>query len=174
MFSAISNRIIIPRIVSSEFNRGTDDKLFLPELVQSQIVEIEDMTEEEDNIYLELTSSLDDGESATIAIAKIRGFLPIIDERKGRAKAAGMMAPRIPGWSLDIFRHAEVLSFLGQKDAIEALFMALRESHMRIPENSVDEVIALIGRDRAKECTCLPGYGRRFGRVELRHSNQAI
>ena len=124
---------------------------------------VHDTTDEEDEIFEKLVTTLDDGESATIAIAVNRSFLPIIDEKKGRARAALLQRSLEPGWSLDLLRHPQVISTLGSPTDVDALFLALRESHMRIPEERTDEIIALIGEDRAKECTCLPGYKKRFG-----------
>jgi predicted nucleic acid-binding protein len=165
ILSAIPNEIIVPKIVAAEFERGTEDKMFLPELVRAEIVAVHETNDDEDEIFEKLITTLDDGESATIAIAINRNFLPIIDERKGRAHAIALRSSLEPGWSLDLLRHSQVISTLGELKAIEALFLALRESHMRIPEERADQIIALIGSDRAKECTCLPGYRKRFGRL---------
>jgi len=162
IFSTIPNPIIVPKVVADEFQRGTEDKLFLPKLISSNVVLVEETTEEEDETYLELLKSLDDGESATIAIAFHRKFLPIIDERKGRTKAIELDAKLIPGWSLDLFQHPAIGKLLGEYKNIELIFLALRDSHMRIPEEKADEIINLLGESRARECTCLPSYNRRF------------
>jgi hypothetical protein len=51
---------------------------------------------------------------------------------------------------------------LGDQSALEALYLALRDGRMRIPSESADGVIALIGMERSQDCTCLPGYRERF------------
>ncbi len=162
ILSAIPNKIIVPQIVVSEFERGTQDKNFLPTLANKKIVELSELTDEEDELFEKFILTLDDGESATIAIAINRNILPVIDERKGRGFLIGLNANIVAGWSLDLIRHSKVISKLGSPDDLEALFLALYESHMRIPEERAEEIIALIGEDRARKCTCLPGYKRRF------------
>lgn len=162
IFTTIPNPIIVPKVVADEFQHGTEDKLFLPKLISSNIVLEEETTEAEDETYFELLKSLDDGESATIAIAFHRKFLPIIDERKGRAKAIELDSTLIPGWSLDLLQHPTIGKLLGESRNVDLIFLALRHSHMRIPEEKADEIISLIGESRARECTCLPGYNKRF------------
>ncbi len=162
IFSSIPNPIIVPKVVADEFQRGTEDKSFLPKLVLSQHLLLEDATETEDETYFNLLMSLDDGESATIAIAFHRKFLPVIDERKGRAKASALNSKLVPGWSLDLLQHQAVVEILGESKTADLIFLALRNSHMRIPEERADEIISLIGEGRARECTCLPSYNRRF------------
>lgn len=164
IFSTIPNPIIVPKVVADEFQRGTADKPFLPKLISSKVVLVEDTTEDEDSTYFELLKSLDDGESATIATAFHRKFLPIIDERKGRTKAIELDANLIPGWSLDLLQHPAIGKLMGVSKNIDLIFLALRDSHMRIPEEKAEEIINLIGESRARECTCLPGYNRRFRR----------
>lgn len=128
-------------------------------------VRVDRMTDAEYEIFHELTStspSLDDGEAATIAIAAARHFLPVIDERRRRSRASALMKARTPGSSLDLFRHPTAIAVLGDQPAVEALYLALRDGRMRIPSESGDGVIALIGMERSRDCTCLPGYRERF------------
>jgi len=165
ILTTIPNKIIVPKLVAGEFERGIDDKAFLTNLVSERIAEIDDTNEDEDIIFGRLIMTLDDGESATIAIAINRGFLPIIDERKGRAQLKLMKPDLEPGWSIDLIRHPVVASQLGPTTVVEALYLALRVSHMRIPEEGAEEVIALIGEKRARECTCIPNYKKRFPRM---------
>ena len=116
------------------------------------------LTEAEYEVFYELTliaPLLDDGEAAMIAIAAIRSFLPVIDEKRGRARTLAK-APAA-GWSLDLFRHPATLAPLGDQSASDALYLALRDSRMRIPPESADSVIGIIGIERSRDCTCLPG-----------------
>lgn len=162
IMSAIPNKIMVPDIVLAEFERGTTDKSFLSSLTSAGIIEIHNLTDDEFELFGEIVSDLDDGESATIAMAISRRFLPVIDERKGRAHARLQAASLVPVWCLDLLRHPSVIRTVGAEMATEALYLALRESHMRIPSESVEEVIELIGYDRARGCTSIPGYKRRF------------
>ncbi|VVT35255.1 PIN domain-containing protein [Hoeflea sp. EC-HK425] len=174
ILAAIPNDIIVTQIVAGELEHETSrrngEHSFLKTLVASQGVSVTELTDSEFEIFFELTSSapeLDDGEAATLAVAAARGCLPIIDEKRGRGRATTLLPGRKPGWSLELFRHPVTLDTLGDEGAREALFLALRDGRMRIPAISTDEVIALIGEERARDCTCLPGYKLRFGaRIE--------
>ncbi len=120
-------------------DKGNGEHGFLYSLVANGTVTLAGLTEAEYEIFYELTSiapSLDDGEAATIAVASARDFLPVIDERRGRARA--LAKARAAGWSLDIFRHPSALSTLGDQSAIDALYLALRDGRMRIPPESAD------------------------------------
>ena len=169
ILAAIPNDIFVPEIVAGELehetSRSNGEHGFLYSLVANGTVTLAGLTGPEYEIFYELTSiapSLDDGEAATIALAAARNFLPVIDEKRGRVRASAK--GRAAGWSLDLFRHPSVLSTLGDQSAIDALYLALRDGRMRIPPESVDSVIGIIGIERSRGCNCLPGYRTRFAR----------
>jgi predicted nucleic acid-binding protein len=169
ILTAIPNNIIVPHIVAGELEHETSRKngeySFLHGLVTAEVVTLATLTDAEYEVFQELTStspSLGDGEAATIAIAAARGFLPIIDERKGRSRANALTQRQTPGWSLDLFYHPTAIAILGDQTVVEALYLALRDGRMRIPPESGDGVIALLGIERSRDCTCLPGYRERF------------
>jgi len=174
---AVPNDIIIPEIVVGELEHETSRRngeySFLHTLMANGIVMLADLTDAEYEIFHELTSvspSLDDGEAATIAVAAARNFLPVIDERRGRARA--LVKARSPAWSLDIFRHPMAATILGDQSTIDAIYLALRDGRMRIPLEAVEDVIALIGMERSRDCTCLPGYRERF--VNTNHKSTKV
>lgn len=137
---------------------------FLQELINNKTVCVAEMNASEYQLYVQLitgASSLDDGEAATIAVATCREFIPVIDEKKGRARASELTPDKTPGLSLDIFRHPKVIEALGETNAIEALYLALHIGRMRIPDQNCDEVISLIGIKRAINCISLPNYKNR-------------
>jgi predicted nucleic acid-binding protein len=140
ILAAIPNGIRVPQIVAGELEHETSRKNgehnFLRRLINRDKVTVADMTDKEYELFAKLTSgscSLDDGEAATIAIAAGRNLRPIIDEKKGRCRAATLMAGREPNWSLDLLRHPLVLQNLGDAHAADALYLALRDGRMRIP-----------------------------------------
>jgi predicted nucleic acid-binding protein len=49
--------------------------------------------EEELNLFVQLARTLDDGEAACLAIAKVRSWTLATDDRKGRREAAGLGVP---------------------------------------------------------------------------------
>ena len=162
ILAALPNKKLVTQIAVEELSPGTDERGFLDDLVKANLIELALLTDPEYELYEKLITTLDDGESATIALAITRQVFPFIDERKGRARACSIQPSLEPGWSLDLFRHPEVLVQLGSPLDTDALFLALKEGRMRIPEDRTDEVISLIGTQRAVECVCLPGYKKRF------------
>lgn len=169
ILSSIANDIVVARNAARELDHEIGRQLgqhdFLHDLSQKGEILVTDITEEETSLYGDLVSGpscLGDGEAATIAIATTRNFLPVIDDRAGRARASTLMAQQQPGWSLDLLRHPDVLRSLGDAHATEALYLALRDGLMHVPPDTVDSIIAIIGQTRARECRSLPGYRNMF------------
>lgn len=162
---AIPNAIVVPQVVADELDtetgRRNGDHGFLHGLVAQGKISIVAMTDDEYELFAALTSgtpSLDDGEAATIAVAARRDFRAVIDERKGRAQAVTRMGGEEPGWTLDLLQHPAARGSLGDADMAEAVYLALREGRMRIPQEHGDAVVVLIGMERALHCSCLPNY----------------
>jgi predicted nucleic acid-binding protein len=165
VLAAIANEIVVPDIVAGELEHETSRKngehSFLDDLTARGLVTVVGMTDAEYELFATLSGgspSLDDGEAATVAIAVHRVFRAVVDERKGRAQAVALMNGEEPGWSLYLLRHPSVVRSLGEHLAADVVYSALRHGRMRIPAQCVDEVVALIGRERALECTCLPNF----------------
>lgn len=165
VLTIIENEIIVPDIVAGELEHETSrkhgDHGFLSDLIARGKVTIAGMTEAEYELFAVLSGgspSLDDGEAATIAIAAHRECRVVIDERKGRARAATLMNGEAPQWSIDLLRHPNVVQALGLSMVSDAVYLALRHGRMRIPPEWSDEVVKLIGHDRALDCSCLPGF----------------
>jgi len=165
ILNSLPNDILVSEIVASELEHETSknngEHQFIHDLVATRKVRIVALDEREYEVFAGLvsgSSSLDDGEAATIAAATFRNCLPIIDERKGRQRAQEYVPGKQPGWSLDLFRHPNVVEELGVELSIEALYFALRYGRMRIQEAQCEHVVSLIGIQRAVECNCLPGY----------------
>lgn len=165
----IPNDIFLPDTVVVEIKKETSQTNgevgFLQGLITKKIVKVVQMDEAQANLFGTLIcspNSLDDGEAATIAVAVSLGFLPIVDERKGRARAQSLMNGKAPAWSLDLFVHPAVQTGLIGNRYIEAVYLALRDGRMRIDEPRCDAVVQLIGVERAKDCTSLPGFKTRY------------
>lgn len=165
ILTALPNNVLVSEIVAVELehetSRNNGEYQFIQDLAASGKVQLITLNEREHEVYATLvseSSSLGDGEAATIAVAACRNHLPVIDERKGRLRAQAHCAGRLPGWSLDVFRHPKVVAILGATDSIDALYLALRDGRMRIHEDHCDHVVNLIGVQRALECKSLPGY----------------
>lgn len=175
VLAAINNRIVVSHIVAGELKHETSrrngEEAFLQALAAAGNITLVDLSEQEFEIFFELTSavsSLDDGEAATIAISKGRGLIPVIDERRGRRRAKEIIGVD-PAWSLDLLSHPNTTASLGADFSVDAVFLALRDGRMRIPPESASEVVGMIGDDRARQCTCLPGYRHLFGKKSEKH-----
>ena len=162
---ALANDIVVADIVVTELNNETGQTSggygFLAGLIDQGKVAVSHLSKTESDLFLELTSTsptLDDGEAATIAMAKVRGFRAVVDERKGRARALTLMGEEVPAWTIEILRMSSVVQGLGEHLTADAVFFALRDGRMRIPVECCEEVVALIGRQRALQCTCLPNF----------------
>ena len=168
ILDALPNDILVPEIVAGELERETDktkgEQQPIQDLVATWKVSLVGLNKREYQIFGSLVSggpSLGDGEAATIAIGVCRRHLPIIDDRRGRLQAKAHLAGKCPGWSFDIFRHPRVVAALGTTDAVDALYFALRDGRMRIHEDHCDQVVDLIGVQRALQCNSLPRYKMR-------------
>ena len=175
ILAALSNAIIVPQVVAGELEHETSRKngarRFLHGLLARGRVTLGKMTDRESVLFANLVSgsrSLGDGEAATIAIAANRQLLPLLDDRKARAIAIHALSGQEPGWSLDLFRHSSVTTALGDTTAINALYLALRDGRMRIPVESTEYIIGLLGNERARKCNCLPDYQKLFGQCVRR------
>ncbi len=162
---AIPNEIVLPETVVAELNHETShasgENGFVQRLISKNVVKVVQMDDAAVRLFeamIRSPNSLDDGEAATIAVAVSQGFLPVVDERKGRAQAQGLMNGKAPAWSLDLLVHPAVQSGLGGDRYVEAVYLALRDGRMRIDEERCDAVVQLVGIERAKDCTSLPGY----------------
>lgn len=165
ILEALPNDIHLAEIVAAELEHETSkangEQQFIQDLVSTGKARLVALNEHEYRVFDGLVSgspSLGDGEAATIAISICQRHLPIIDERKGRLLAQAHLFGKCPGWSLDLFRHPRVVAALGTTEAVDALYLALRDGRMRIHEDRCDEVVSLVGVQRALECTSLPGY----------------
>lgn len=181
VLTVLANDIVVPDIVAGELKHETSrkngDHDFLHGLIERGKATIAGMTDAEYELFGTLSGgspSLDDGEAGTIAIAACRGLRAVIDERKGRARAAALMDGDEPGWSLDVLQHPSVVRSLGEHLAADAVYLALRDGRMRIPAECGDEVVELIGPERALECPCLPNFKKlsRNGHPRHRHKHK--
>ena len=180
ILTMVPNNIVVPDIVAGELEHETSlkngEQSFLHDLTARGKVTVVGMTDAEYELFALLSGgspSLDDGEAATIAVSTNRGFCAIVDDRKGRARAAALMVGDEPGWSLDLLRHPSVVQSLGDHLAADAVYLALLHGRMRIPTECGDEIVRLIGQERAMECFCLPNFKNLLREAALSAKPQA-
>lgn len=102
------------------------------------------------------SQTLDDGEAATIAYALERGVIPLIDERKANRICAERFAKLVTGSTVDLLAQDNVRAALGRARFADAVFNALRYGRMRVLPHHLQWAVALIGQERAVQCTSLP------------------
>lgn len=100
--------------------------------------------------------TLDDGEAATIAYAHEAAGAALIDERKARALCASAFPSIVVASTVEILLHEAVVSALGVPGQADALANALTAARMRVPQEHLAKVRAVIGSERAALCTSLP------------------
>ena len=168
ILATIPNRVVLPQVVIGELEREAErsdgELAFAKDLIEQQIADLVWLDEHSFGIFEKLISgspSLGDGEAATIALASANNAIPVIDERKGRSRAATLLSRSALPWSLDLLLHPALQTVLTEAERVETLYDALRNGRMRIDDERCDAVASFIGIQRALECTSLPNYKTR-------------
>jgi predicted nucleic acid-binding protein len=162
---AIPNPIVAVDIIPDELDtgrrRGRPHAERLQELAAARHIEIVKLSKPgwqhfETLVVGPAAESLDDGEAATIAYAAERGAVAILDEKKGtrlctrRFPSVGVIT------TLDLLLHPQVRLSLGKDPFADAVFAALLDARMAVFPRHFDEVVRLIGPERAARCPSLP------------------
>jgi len=166
VIKALPNRVAVVDIVSGELEEGRQRKRqdadLLKKLVDSGHVEIVQLDAKGEEYFEQLVvgaaqMTLDDGEAATIAYAVATNGIALIDEKKAN-RICGQRFPELRlACTVDIFMHPYVQNELGKDAQADAVFNALCRGRMRVFPHHVEWVIGLIGAERARLCTSLPG-----------------
>jgi predicted nucleic acid-binding protein len=169
IITALPNRIVAVDVIPGELDTGRQQGHphadALQDLVAAGHIEIVPLDDTDWQHFEMLVvghawETLDDGEAATIAFAAERGAVAIIDEKKGTR----ICAARFPGLqvvtTIDVLLHPEVRLKLGDRGFADAVFAALRDARMAVFPHHLDEVLRIIGPERAAQCPSLP-KGRR-------------
>jgi predicted nucleic acid-binding protein len=111
--------------------------------------------------------TVDDGEAATIAYAAEHGAVAILDEKKGTRICASRFPDLNSISTVDVLLHPKVRESLGDGAFVDAVFAALRDARMAVLPHHLDEVLQLIGPERAGQCPSLPARARLSDREAL-------
>lgn len=167
---AIPNPVVILDIVSRELEagraKGRSDADVVAALVTSGRAEIASLCADCEGNFLAMvcgggSTTLDDGEAATIAWAIAHGGTPIIDEKKGLSICKDRFPTVQAATTADILAHDKVLAEFGRDDLSDAIFNALTAARMRVQDSHIPWVIDMIGSSRAQLCHSLPLAARR-------------
>ncbi|WP_156917475.1 hypothetical protein [Salinarimonas rosea] len=141
--------------------RGHARPGFLQSLIDQAAISEVRLTEACSAVYGELIEgsarqTLDDGEAATVAYAIDQGAYAMIDERKARAICAVRFKSLKVCCTAELLLHPLVGRTLGKEGQIEAILKALRRARMHVPNELIDLVVNIIGREEAATCNSLP------------------
>jgi predicted nucleic acid-binding protein len=169
ILGALPNRLVVAEAVQAELElglrRGRPDADRLKDFVEAGLVEIVRLDEIAMRHFEELvigpaSTTLDDGEAATIAYAVEHGGIAVVDERKA-TRICGERFPTLRVSStVDILSHPQVEHRLGPASLANAVYSALQAGRMRVLAQHVEWVVGIIGADRAILCKSLPRGAR--------------
>ena len=102
------------------------------------------------------TSSLGDGEAATIASAFAMRAWACIDERKARRICSNRYKEVRVASTVDILAHPHVVGSLSEDEFSSALLAALEVANMQVQKQHMDWVVSRIDPARIANCLSLP------------------
>lgn len=165
IIKALPNRIVVVDVIPGELDtgrkRGRLDADRLQSLIAAGLVELVSLGDQgwdhfEGLVAGPAADTLDDGEAATIAFAAEKSAIAVIDE----AKATRMCGEKFPSVRLvstiDVLLHAEIRLALGDAAFVDAVFGALRDARMAVLPRQYDDILRIVGPERAVECLSLP------------------
>jgi predicted nucleic acid-binding protein len=164
ILQALPRPLLITEVAFGELGRGrpkgrqaADEVTVLVHVGLAQMVSLEAADEA---LFLPLVSgstieTLDDGEAATLACAERLSAGAVIDERKATSLAARRLPHLEVRSTTDLLLGPDVRGALGEAGLGEAVFAALMGARMRVPERHTQEVVRLLGSERAGRCVSL-------------------
>ncbi|HTX50416.1 MAG TPA: type II toxin-antitoxin system VapC family toxin [Caulobacteraceae bacterium] len=168
ILEAIGRPLVITDLALGELERGRPKGRRAADEVAAMLhlglAEVAPLMAEDEALFLSLVSgsaseTLDDGEAATLACAERLGAWAVIDERK----ATSLAARRLPHLEIrstcDLLLSPSVRGALGEPGLAEALFAALMEARMRVPDAYAATIVGLLG-SRAASCLSIPARFR--------------
>ena len=170
VLDAIPAGVFIPDSVVKELQRGIkmghSDATDLNELLSQGLADTLKVPTSAQSEYIALvsgssSSSLGDGEAATIASAYVMRAWAGIDERKARRVCRDRYKSVKVASTLDILAHPDVLASFSEDEFSSALLAALEVANMQVQKEHMEWVLARIDRDRIAGCLSLPKSIRR-------------
>ena len=135
-------------------------------LLHMGLTEVVALAAEDEALFFSLVSgaaaeTLDDGEAATLACAHRLGACALIDERKATQIAAKRFEALEVLSTVDLLLSQEVRSACGAEFG-DVMFGALTGARMRVPDHHAEEIVRVVGAERAMSCHSLPARVRRL------------
>lgn len=171
ILGAIGRPLVITDVALAELERGrpkcrraADEVIALIHMGLTQAVAL---APEDEALFLSLVSgsaleTLDDGEAATLACAERLGACAVIDERKATSLAAHRLPHLEVRSTCDLLLDPNVRGLLGEQGHADALFAALTDARMRVPDGHAAMIVGLLG-ERAASCLSIAARFRIVG-----------
>lgn len=145
---------------------GRPEPALLAELIGNQALIVKELTGTALEDFFGMvsghtSSSLGDGEAATLALAYRNGFSAAIDEKKATRIAAEQFAALKLVTTVDVLAHEPVRASLGNEMLANATLHALQRARMQVREHQFDWIVQLIGEENVETCPCLKRHARR-------------
>ena len=171
ILQALPQQLAISDVALAELERGRPKGRQAADevatLLHMELIQVVPLTADDEALFLSLVAgpaseTLDDGEAATLACAVRLGACAVIDERKATSLAARKFAGLEVRSTCDLLLRPEIRDALGAVGLADALFAALINARMRVPNDSAVAVVNLIG-ERAASCSSIPARFRISG-----------
>ncbi|HBO3398858.1 hypothetical protein [Pseudomonas aeruginosa] len=146
---------------------GRPEPALLAELISKQVLVVKELTGTALENFFGMvsgrtSSSLGDGEAATLAIADRNGFSAAIDEKKATRIAEERFKTLQLVTTVDILASPPVQDSLGREALSTAILQALKRARMQVREHQFDWIAQMIGRDHVGACPSLKRHARRY------------
>ncbi|WP_296278005.1 hypothetical protein [Pseudomonas sp. UBA7530] len=146
---------------------GRPEPALLAELISNQVLIIKELTGTALEDFFGMvsghtSSSLGDGEAATLALAYRNGFSAAIDEKKATRIAEERFEALQLGTTVDILASPQVQRLLGREALATAILRALQRARMQVREHQFDWIAQLIGLENVKACPSLRRHAKRL------------
>ena len=133
-------------------------------LLNMKLMQVIPLASADEALFMSLVAgtaseTLDDGEAATLACAVRLGACAVIDERKATSLAARRLTALEVCSTCDLLMGQDVRDVLGEAGHADALFAALTQARMRVPDSHAATIVNLLGT-RAALCLSIPARFR--------------
>lgn len=172
--STILQILAVPLIVTDSVVReigqgavnGRPEPALLAELISNQVLKVNELAGTALESFFDMvsghtSSSLGDGEAATLALAHHNGLSAAIDEKKATRIAAERFETLKLVTTVDILAHEPVRASLGNEVLANATLHALQRARMQVREHQFDWIAQLIGINNVGACPTLKRHLRR-------------
>ncbi|SDK76613.1 hypothetical protein [Pseudomonas indica] len=155
----------VVREIAQGVVNGRPEPALLDELISNQILIVKELTGTALEDFFGLvsghtSSSLGDGEAATLALAYRNDLSAAIDEKKATRIAAERFQMLKLVTTVDILAAPPVHESLGNEALRTAILRSLQRARMQVREHQFEWVAQLIGKEHAGQCPSLKRYAK--------------